>query len=76
MKSSSSLTIIKESKYNLKDVPGIGNTKEKLLNSSDIYTIKDLLNCNVKIIAQKTKGIGETSLNKWKQNARQIVEKL
>ena len=46
---------------------------EKLRNSK-ILTVKDLLYCNVKIKSKEIDGIGEGRLNKWKQNARQILE--
>ena len=69
----SDIIITKETKYKLTDVPGIGPAKEKKLNAARIYTIKDLLNCNVKIKAKEISGVGEVSLNKWRQNARQIL---
>lgn len=68
-----SVIIIKEKKYELTDVPGIGPAKKNKLVSAGIYTIKDLLNCNVKIKAKEISGVGEVSLNKWRQNARQIL---
>lgn len=67
------LTLIKDSKYTLTDIPGIGKAKVKLLNSANIFTVKDLLNCNVKLVAGQVKGVGVTSLNNWRQNARQII---
>lgn len=63
----------KDSKYKLSDVPGIGAAKVKLLNKGGINTVKDLINCNSKVVAKQVKGLGEASLNKWKQAARQIM---
>ncbi|MHA1273766.1 MAG: helix-hairpin-helix domain-containing protein [Promethearchaeota archaeon] len=56
------------------DIPGMGSAKAKTLNSAGILTIKDLINCNEKILAQQLKGIGVASLNKWKQAARQLLQ--
>ncbi len=63
----------KEERYKLRDVPGIAEKKEQLLNKGGIYSIKDLLNCNSKMLAKQIKGLGEASINKWKQAARQIL---
>ncbi len=52
----------------------MGSAKAKTLNSAGILTIKDLINCNEKILAQQLKGIGVASLNKWKQAARQLLQ--
>ncbi|MBD3213516.1 MAG: hypothetical protein GF311_12990 [Candidatus Lokiarchaeota archaeon] len=68
------VVIVKESKYSLQDVPGIGPAYAEKLNNAGIYSIKDLLGCNVKIKAKEIYGVGEASLNKWRQNARQISE--
>jgi len=65
--------IIKDEKYKLTDIPGIGPAKEKLLNSAGIHTVKELLNCNAKMVAKEFSGLGEVSLNKWRQAAKQIL---
>ncbi|MBD3213513.1 MAG: hypothetical protein GF311_12975 [Candidatus Lokiarchaeota archaeon] len=65
---------VKESKYSLQDVPGIGPAYAEKLNTAGIHTIKDLLACNVKMKAKEIHGVGVGSLNKWRQNARQIME--
>jgi len=64
---------IKESKYGLEDIPGIGPTYAKKLREAGIHTVKDLLNCSTKIKAKEISGVGEVRLNNWKQNARQII---
>jgi len=66
--------IIKKNKYQLEDIPGIGPMFADKLRKSKILTVKDLLNCNVKMKSKEIKGIGEARLNNWKQNARQILE--
>ncbi|MHA1284807.1 MAG: helix-hairpin-helix domain-containing protein [Promethearchaeota archaeon] len=64
---------IKESKYKLEDIKGIAKTRADLLRKAGITTVKELINCNSKIIAEKIAGIGKTSLDKWKQHARQLL---
>jgi len=64
---------IKEEKYNLLDIPGLGLSRIKRLNSVGIYSVRDLLICNSKIIAQQIPGVGAATLNKWKQNAKEIL---
>ena len=66
--------IVKEDKYKLEDIPGIGSAFADKLKNSNIFTVKDLLSCNVKMKSKEIKGIGEARLNTWKQNARQILE--
>jgi len=66
--------IVKEDKYKIEDIPGIGPVFAEKLRKSRIMTVKDLLNCNVKMKSKEIEGIGENRLNKWKQNARQILE--
>ncbi len=73
LEGSEELIFAKDEKYKLRDVPGIGPKKEALLKKAGIHTIKDLLNCNVKVIANQVSGVGVKSLNNWKQNARQII---
>ncbi|MEJ2249372.1 MAG: helix-hairpin-helix domain-containing protein, partial [Candidatus Lokiarchaeota archaeon] len=68
------LVIIKQSKYNLQDVPGIGPKYANKLKEAEIHTVKDLLECNAKMKAKEIYGIGETRINNWKQNARQIMD--
>lgn len=64
---------IKEDKYKLEDIPGIGPKFAEKLRKAQILSVKDLLNCNVKMKAKEITGIGEARLNNWKQNARQIL---
>ena len=66
---------VKEEKYRLSDIPGIGPKKEELLRNADIKTLKDLINCNTKVKAPEISGVGIASLNKWKQKARQLLNK-
>ncbi|MEJ2251598.1 MAG: helix-hairpin-helix domain-containing protein [Candidatus Lokiarchaeota archaeon] len=68
------IVIIKQSKYNLQDVPGIGPTYAKKLKDAGIHTVKDLLECNAKMKVKEIYGVGETRINNWKQNARQILD--
>ena len=67
------LIIIKDEKYTLKEVPGIGPATQAKLKKAGINTVQDLINCNSKTTASRIKGIGEVGLNKWKQAARQIL---
>lgn len=64
---------IKDKKYKLNDVPGIGSKTLEKLNKAGIHSIQDLLNCNAKIKAKEIERVGEASINKWKQAARQIL---
>jgi len=66
--------LVKQKKYSLEDVPGIGPTYKERLNAAGIHTIKDLIKCNAKVKAEQIHRVGVTSINKWKQNARQIME--
>jgi len=66
---------VKESRYSLENIPGIGPKYAIKLRGAGIHTIKDLLNCSTKIKAKEISGIGEVRLNNWKQNARQILSK-
>jgi len=67
------IMIVKEPKYSLEDIPGIGKTRSKQLKDVGIKTIKDLIHCNSNITAQKIKSVGKVSLDKWKQAAKQIL---
>ncbi len=73
-KSEVGLIFVKEEKYKLEHIPGIGPAFAEKLRKGKIFTVKDLLNCNVKMKSKEIKGIGEARLNTWKQNARQILE--
>jgi predicted flap endonuclease-1-like 5' DNA nuclease len=68
------LFLVKEDKYSLEDVPGIGPKNKEKLNEAGIHTIKDLLNCNAKLKAKEIYRVGVASINKWKKNARQIIK--
>jgi len=61
--------------YTLDDISGIGNEKVKKLKDAGIHTLNDLINCNVKVKAKEIQGVGEQSLNKWKQEARKLLNK-
>lgn len=65
--------IVKEPKYSLEDIPGIGKTRAKQLKDVGIKTIKDLIHCNSNKIDLKIKGVIKDSLDKWKQAAKQIL---
>ncbi|MHA1341757.1 MAG: hypothetical protein ACTSO2_17440, partial [Promethearchaeota archaeon] len=65
--------IKKPSKFKLVDIPGVGAGKVALLKKANITTIEELISCDSKIVAKKVKGLGVTSLNKWIQKAKQII---
>ncbi len=65
----------KEPQYLLTDIKGIGQKIEAKLKKTNIHTIQDLLDCDSKATASKIKGVGEVSINKWKNSARQILSK-
>ncbi|MFX0072775.1 MAG: hypothetical protein ACFFAO_16965, partial [Candidatus Hermodarchaeota archaeon] len=67
------LIIIKEPKYKLEDIKGIANTRADQLRKIGIKTVKELINCNSNITAQKIKGVGKVSIDKWKQTAKQLL---
>lgn len=64
---------IKEEKYSLSVIPGLGSLRIKKLNSVGIYSVRDLLICNSRIIARQIPGIGEATLNKLKQSAKEAL---
>jgi len=57
----------------IENIPSIAKTRAKQSKDVGIRTIKDLIHCNSNITAQKIKGVGKVSLEKWKQAARQIL---
>ncbi|MFX1452635.1 MAG: helix-hairpin-helix domain-containing protein, partial [Promethearchaeota archaeon] len=61
--------------YTLDDISGIGPETVKKLIDAGINTLNDLINCNVKVKAKEIQGVGLTSLNKWKQEAKKILNK-
>ncbi|MFX1394291.1 MAG: helix-hairpin-helix domain-containing protein [Promethearchaeota archaeon] len=61
--------------YTLDDISGIGTGTIKKLEEAGIHTLKDLINCNVKLKAKEIQGVGVTSLNKWKQEAKSLLNK-
>ena len=65
--------IIKEPKYNLEDIKGIAKARADQFRKVGIITVKELINCNSSITAQQIKGVGKTSLDKWKQTAKQLL---
>ncbi len=65
---------IKEETYNLEEVPGIGHSRVKKLNQAGIHTVKDLLNCNSRLIATQIKGIGAVTINRLKNNAKSFLK--
>lgn len=65
--------ILKKDRYKLEDVPGIGPKFAEKLQNAQILSVKDLINCNIKMKAKEITGIGEARLNTWKQNAKQIL---
>lgn len=70
---SKQLFVIKDSKYNLEDIKGIAETRANQLREIGITTVKELINCNSSITAQKITGVGKASINKWKQIAKQLI---
>jgi len=67
------IIVIKESKYDLEDIKGIAETRADQLRKVGIRTVKELINCNSFVSAQKIKGVGKTSIDKWKQIAKQLL---
>ena len=67
------IIVKKTSKFKLEDIPGVGDKKVELLKKANITTIEELISCSPKTIAKEVKGLGEVSLNKWKQKAKQII---
>lgn len=67
------IILIKESKYKLEDIKGIAKTRADQLRKNGIKTIKELINCNSVITAQKINGVGKPSIDKWKQIAKQLI---
>jgi len=65
--------LIKEPKYKLEDIKGIAKTRAEQLREIGIKTVKELINCNSNITAQKIKGVGKPSIDKWKQIAKQLL---
>ncbi len=65
--------ILKEPKYSLEDIKGIGKATADKLRRVGISTIKELINCNSKTTANEIDRIGKTSLDKWKQIAKQLL---
>ncbi|MFX1394744.1 MAG: helix-hairpin-helix domain-containing protein, partial [Promethearchaeota archaeon] len=61
--------------YTLDDISGIGSGTIKKLEENGIHTLNDLINCNAKVKAKEIKGVGVTSLNKWKQEAKKLLNK-
>lgn len=61
---------------NLDDIPGIGPVKLKLLHAAGITSVDDLIACSTAATAKRVKGLGEASLNKWKQAAKQLLENI
>ncbi len=57
----------------LKDIPGVGPAKIKLLNQGNIFTIKDLINCDPKKVASEVTGLGIQTLNKWINQAKELI---
>jgi hypothetical protein len=67
------IIVIKDSRYQLEDIKGIAETRANQLREIGITTVKELINCNSSVTAQKIKGVGKISINKWKQIARQLL---
>ena len=55
-----------DDRYKLEDILGIETKFAAKLRKAKILTVKDLLNCNVKMKSKEIEGIGEGRLNKWK----------
>ncbi|MFW9873966.1 MAG: hypothetical protein ACFFG0_12740 [Candidatus Thorarchaeota archaeon] len=65
--------VIKEPKYKLEDIKGIAKTRADQLRSAGVTSVKELIHCNSLVIAQKIKGVGKPSIDKWKQIAKQLL---
>jgi len=59
----------------LRDIPGVGPTKIKLLSEGNIFTVEDLINCNPKEVAREVTGLGVQTLNKWILQAKELISK-
>ncbi|MFX1487981.1 MAG: helix-hairpin-helix domain-containing protein [Promethearchaeota archaeon] len=67
------VVIIKDSKYSLEDIKGIGATTAEKLRRAGITTLKELINCNSKTTASAIERVGKPSIDKWKQVAKQLL---
>ena len=67
------IILIKELKYSLEDIKGIAKTTADKLRKASINTLKELINCNSKTTASEIDRIGKTSIDKWKQIAKQLL---
>ncbi|MFX1570766.1 MAG: hypothetical protein ACFFCV_20705, partial [Promethearchaeota archaeon] len=67
--------LIKEFETRLEDIPGISFARAKRLSEVGVNSINDLLQSNSKILAAQLKGIGIVLINKWKRNAKILLEK-
>ncbi|MHA1867848.1 MAG: helix-hairpin-helix domain-containing protein [Candidatus Heimdallarchaeaceae archaeon] len=64
----------KESQYSLVDVPGIGESKAKLLKEAGIENVEKLANASIDELV-KIKGIGPSTAEKYITNAKKLLGK-
>lgn len=67
------IILIKELKYSLEDIKGIAKTTADKLRKASINTLKELINCNSKTTASEIDRVGKTSIDNWKQIAKQLL---
>ena len=67
------IILIKDPKYSLEDIKGIGATTAEKLRKAGINTVKELINCNSKTTASEIDRVGKPSIDKWKQIAKQLI---
>lgn len=67
------IILIKDPKYSLEDIKGIAKTTADKLRKASINTLKELINCNSKTTASEIDRVGKTSIDNWKQIAKQLL---
>ncbi len=67
------IILIKDPKYSLEDIKGIAKTTADKLRKVSINTLKELINCNSKTTASEIDRVGKTSIDNWKQIAKQLL---
>ena len=73
LKPQKKIILIKDPKYSLEDIKGIGATTAEKLRKAGINTVKELINCNSKTTASEIDRVGKTSIDNWKQIAKQLL---
>lgn len=61
-------------KYSLLDIPGLGIKYLYKLNLIGIVTIEDLIDSAIDEVAEEIEGIGSTSIKKWIEEGKKLLE--